>query len=86
MCKGEKDGRSASAQLDLIDFYDDETGFTAMERTTGWDIAIIAIMMADGQAKKGAVPLELAISSSDFVHELQRRGIQVNEQVRFLDE
>jgi lysine 6-dehydrogenase len=85
-CIGDKDGRSAYSQLDLIDFYDEETGFTAMERTTGWDAAIIAIMMADGRAEKGAVPLELAISSSEFVHELRRRGIQLTEHVEFLDE
>ncbi|MFQ6125854.1 MAG: saccharopine dehydrogenase family protein [Candidatus Heimdallarchaeota archaeon] len=83
-CLGEKDGRPAEVQLDLIDFYDESTGFTAMERTTGWDASIIAIMMADGRAKKGAVPLELAISSTEFVQELQKRGIQLTEHLTFL--
>jgi lysine 6-dehydrogenase len=68
-----------------MDFYDEETGFTAMERTTGCDISIVAIMMANGQTKKGSVPLELAISSSDFVHELSRRGISVSEKITYLD-
>ena len=84
-CLGEKDGRPAEAQVDLMDFYDDKTEFTAMERTTGWDISIVAIMMANGQTKKGAVPLELAISSSDFVHELGRRGISISEKTTFID-
>ncbi|MHA2345189.1 MAG: saccharopine dehydrogenase family protein [Candidatus Hodarchaeales archaeon] len=84
-CLGEKEGKHAQSQVDLMDFYDETTGFTAMERTTGWDISIVAIMMADGQAKKGAVPLELAISSSEFVKKLQQRGITVSEQVSFLD-
>ncbi|MHA2092846.1 MAG: saccharopine dehydrogenase family protein, partial [Candidatus Kariarchaeaceae archaeon] len=84
-CLGEKDGKPAQSQVDLMDFYDETTGFTAMERTTGWDISIVAIMMADGEAKKGAVPLELAISSSEFVKKLQQRGITVSEQVSFLD-
>ncbi|MFX1508592.1 MAG: saccharopine dehydrogenase C-terminal domain-containing protein, partial [Promethearchaeota archaeon] len=83
-CLGEKDGRPAQAQVDLLDFYDEETGFTAMERITGWDISIVAIMMANGQTKKGAVPLELAISSSNFVHELGRRGISVSERITYL--
>lgn len=85
-CIGEKDGRPAQAQLDLMDFYDETTGFTAMERTTGWDAAIIAIMMADGRAEKGAVPLELAISSTEFAKDLRQRGIQLTEQVKFLEE
>ena len=69
-----------------MDFYDEKTGFSSMERTTGWSIAIVALMMADGRAKKGAVPLELAISSSEFVQEIRRRGIDVKEQVRYTDE
>ncbi len=84
-CLGEKDGRPATAQVDLMDFYDEVTGFTAMERTTGWDVSIVAIMMADGQTRKGAVPLELAISSTDFVKELKRRGISVSEKIDYLD-
>lgn len=84
-CLGEKDGRPAHAQVDLMDFYDETTEFTAMERTTGWDISIVAIMMADGKTRKGAVPLELAISSTDFVHELKRRGISVSDKIDYLD-
>ncbi|MHA2166345.1 MAG: saccharopine dehydrogenase family protein, partial [Candidatus Hodarchaeales archaeon] len=83
-CQGEKDGKPAQAQVDLMDFYDETTGFTAMERTTGWDISIVAIMMADGQAKKGVAPLELAISSQEFVQKLAQRGISVSKQVTFL--
>ncbi|MHA2227466.1 MAG: saccharopine dehydrogenase family protein [Candidatus Hodarchaeales archaeon] len=84
-CLGQKEGRPAQAQVDLIDYYDEGTGFTAMERTTGWDIAIIAILMADGKVKKGAQPLEIAVSSALFVEELSHRGIQLTEQVKFLD-
>jgi len=84
-CVGENNGRPVEAVVDLMDFYDETTGFTAMERTTGWDIAIVAIMMADGRAQKGAVPLELAISSPDFVQELRKRGIQVEERIKYLD-
>lgn len=84
-CLGEKDGKFAYSQVDLIDFYDETTGFTAMERTTGWDISIVAIMMTDGQAKKGVVPLELAISSPEFVKKLAQREISVSEQVVFLE-
>lgn len=83
-CLGKKDGRRAQAQVELMDFFDETTGFTAMERTTGWDVSIVAIMMTDGQAKKGAVPLELAISSTDFVRELQQRGISVLEKIEFI--
>jgi lysine 6-dehydrogenase len=78
---GLKDGQPAEAALDLVDFYDEATGFTAMERTTGWDAAIVAGMMARGQTPRGAVPVELAVPADLFVHELGRRGIEVQVRV-----
>jgi lysine 6-dehydrogenase len=79
---GLKDSQPAEVILDLTDFYDDETGFTAMERTTGWDGAIVAGMMARGQTPRGAVPLELSVAPDLFVQELAKRGIEVRTQVR----
>ncbi len=78
---GQKGGRPAEALLDLIDYYDEETGFTAMERLTGWDGAIVASMMARGQTPRGAVPVELAVPADLFVDELARRGIEVETRV-----
>ena len=78
---GRKDGRPAEVVLDLMDVYDDETGFTAMERTTGWDAAIVAGMMARGQTPRGAVPVERAVPPALFVQELAKRGIQVHSRV-----
>ncbi|MFW9889673.1 MAG: saccharopine dehydrogenase family protein [Candidatus Thorarchaeota archaeon] len=86
ICRGKNKGRPAEAQVDVMDFYDEDTGFTSMERTTGWSAAIVALMMANGRAMKGAIPLELAISSPEFVQELRRRGIDVKKQVRYADE
>jgi lysine 6-dehydrogenase len=78
---GLKDGKPAEVILDLMDFYDEETGFTAMERTTGWDGAIVAGMMARGQTPKGAKSLELAVQPDLFVHELAKRGIEVKTRI-----
>ncbi len=82
LAKGRKGGRPAEAVLELMDFYDDATGFTAMERTTGWDGAIVAEMMARGQTPKGAVPVEKAVDPALFVAELERRGIHVRAEVQ----
>ena len=81
-CVGEKDGRKAEVILDLIDYYDDYTGFTAMERTTGWDGSIVAILMAHGKIGKGAIPVELAIPSDLFVTELKKRGINISVKIK----
>jgi lysine 6-dehydrogenase len=81
---GRKDGQPAEAVLDLMDFFDEETGFTAMERTTGWDAAIVAGMMARGQTPRGAIPVELSIPADLFVQELARRDIKVQTRVTAL--
>ena len=82
---GRKEGRPTKVTLELVDFYEDETGFTAMERTTGWDAAIVAGMMARGQTPRGAVPVELAVPPVLFVQELAKRGIQVHTKVAALE-
>jgi lysine 6-dehydrogenase len=84
-CIGKKDGRQAESIVELIDYYDEETGFTAMERTTGWDASITAIMMTHGIISKGAIPVELAIPSELFVSELLKRGIKVTTKINYLD-
>lgn len=81
---GRKDGQPTAVVLDLVDFYDEETGFSAMERTTGWDAAIVAGMMARGQTPLGAVPVELAVPPDLFVHELSKRGIEVETSLEAL--
>jgi lysine 6-dehydrogenase len=78
---GRKDGAPAVAIVELMDFYDEQTGFTAMERTTGWDAAIVAGMMARGQTPRGAVPVELAVLPDLFLQELAKRGIEVQTRV-----
>lgn len=77
-CTGKKDKDSSEVEVNLIDFQDDSTGFTAMERTTGWDASITAIMMAKGEIDPGARPVEIAVNPKRFVEELGKRGIQVS--------
>ena len=85
LATGRHHGKAAEAQVDLVDYYDELTGFTAMERTTGWDGAIVAQMMARGETPRGAVPVELAVNPAKFVAQLRQRGFAVTEEVRFKD-
>jgi lysine 6-dehydrogenase len=78
---GEKNGAPAQATLDLVDYYDESTGFTAMERTTGWDAAIVLAMAARGQTPRGAGGVEAFVPAALFLAELQRRGFQITQRV-----
>jgi lysine 6-dehydrogenase len=77
LAKGRKDGRAAQVQVELIDRFDEATGFTAMERTTGWDGALKAIMNAHGRTPRGVNPAELAVSGPDYAAELRKRGFDL---------
>jgi lysine 6-dehydrogenase len=78
---GKKNGRPAQALVELVDRFDEKTGFTAMERTTGWDAAIVAEMMAHGLTPRGAGGVETFVPAAAFMQELRRRGFQIKESV-----
>ena len=79
LAKGRKDGRAADVVVELIDRFDPATGFTAMERTTGWDGSIKAIMNAHGVTPRGAHPAEIAVPGPLYADELRRRGFSLTE-------
>jgi lysine 6-dehydrogenase len=76
---GLKAGSEVTLTVDIRDAEDPVTGFTAMERTTGFSISILAQAIAVGTVPTGAVRYENAMRGTDFVSELQRRGIQISE-------
>ena len=58
--------------IDLIDYQDDETGFTAMERTTAFSAAIVTQMQAKKIIKPGAHRICM-IDSRYFFQEFKKR-------------
>lgn len=78
---GKKAGKPAQALVELVDRFDEKTGFTAMERTTGWDAAIVAEMMAHGLTRRGAGGVESFVPAGLFMNELHRRGFNIKETV-----
>lgn len=77
--RGKKDGRKAHVLLDVIDRFDEATGFTAMERSTGWDGSIKAILNAQGVTPRGVNPGEVAVPGLGYVEELRKRGLWLGE-------
>ncbi len=68
-------GRKVELRFEMIDFQDPRTGFTAMERTTGFPAAIVAHHLVRRLAPAGAVPLELAVNPELFMEDFRRRRI-----------
>jgi len=78
---GKKNGQKTEATVEVIDYYDEKTGFSAMQRTTGWHMSIVAEMIAKGDIPHGSVPLELAVPGEPFVKQARKRGFQIKEEI-----
>lgn len=72
-------GENMGISLEVWDKQDPATGFTAMERLTGFSLSIIAQRIAAGAVPWGAIRYELSHEGVWFVEELRRRGVQVSE-------
>ncbi len=72
-------GESADIALEMLDFYDPETGFMSMERTTGFPAAMVVEMMARGEIEPGARPLEVSVPPDLYLPRLKIRGLAVEE-------
>jgi lysine 6-dehydrogenase len=79
---GTTKGRRAEAVVELVDRYDEKTGFTAMQRLTGWHGSIMLIAAVSNMVRRGAVSVELALPGMTIANECRRRGLSVSEDVR----
>jgi len=80
---GKKNGNDATAIVEMIDYFDESTGFTAMERGTGWSAALVAEMMARGETPRGAGGVERMVPAKPFVKSLRERGLPVTEVIEY---
>ncbi len=77
---GRSNGETKRLRYDIVDRQDEQTGLSAMMRTTAFPASIIAQMMASGAClMRGATPQEKAIDPESFVAELARRNIVIKE-------
>ena len=76
--EGIKNDQVAKTVIEILDYFDEKTGFTSMQRLTGWHASIIAYLSAQNRTAKGAVPVNRAASGEIIIKELLKRGIPVN--------
>ena len=82
LARGLKEGQEMEVRLDFLHYYDEKTGFTAMEQGTGWHTSIITAAIAKGEIPKGVIPVEKAMTGSRLVEQGALRGFDVRIQIR----
>jgi lysine 6-dehydrogenase len=84
IARGRHGDRAAEAVVDLRIDHDPVLGLSAMQRATGSHAAIVMGLMASGEIRAGAHPVEEAVDAGRMVAELRGRGFDVSERVSAL--
>src|SRR6266571_8863123 len=78
--EGTKGGRSKRIGWEMVDYYDEDNGISAMERSTGYSLSITGQMQARGEiGKSGVFTPDEAIPAEKYIKELAKRGVMIRE-------
>lgn len=77
LVSGEKDGREKSIRFELLDFFDEQEGISAMMRTTGFSLALTALMQAQGVIKPGVHTPDEVVPFEAYVGGLRKFGVDI---------
>ncbi len=78
--EGIKGGKQKKIGWELVDYYDEENGISAMERSTGYSLSITGQMQARGEiGKAGVFTPDEAIPAEKYIKELAKRGVIIRE-------
>jgi lysine 6-dehydrogenase len=81
--EGTRGGKPITHTFELVDRFDEQRGISAMERTTGYSLAITGLMQAEGAiTPEGVHTPDECVPGERYVAALARRGIQIRESVR----
>ena len=75
---GKKDSKNIELTIDAVEYYDKTLDLTAMEKWTGWHIAIMALEIAYNRVEKGAISVENALKGQRFLKEARKRNYDIN--------
>lgn len=78
--QGSRDGAERTLTYELVDRMDEETGVSAMERTTGYSLSITGQMQVDGRiGRSGAFTPDQGVPAEHYIAELNRRGVNIQK-------
>ena len=75
--QGTKAGKTKTLGWELLDYFDAERGISAMERTTGYSLAITGSMQARKKVAAGVLTPDEAMPAEQYIAELGKRGVNI---------
>lgn len=79
VAEGTKNGKPTRVGWELLDYFDEQRGISAMERTTGYSLAVTGVMQASGEVEAGVHTPDEAIPAERYIAALAKRGITIRE-------
>jgi lysine 6-dehydrogenase len=77
---GQRGGIDRHVIWEMVDYYDEEKGISAMERSTGYSLAITAVMQIAGEVEGiGVKTPDQAIDGELYIDRLRTRGIEIRD-------
>jgi lysine 6-dehydrogenase len=77
--EGTKSGVAKTLGWELLDYYDESRGISAMMRTTGYSLSITGQMQANGELETGVYTPDECIPAKKYIAELAKRGVMIRE-------
>jgi lysine 6-dehydrogenase len=77
--EGTKDGAEKKIGWELLDYYDESRGISAMMRTTGYSLSITGQMQANGELQPGVFTPDECIPAAKYIAELAKRGVMIKQ-------
>ena len=78
---GLKDNTNVGVRYEVIEKFDTKSKLMAMEKWTGWHASIVMQNIMDGKIKKGAYPIEKALSGNEFYCQAVKRGYKIEKTI-----
>jgi lysine 6-dehydrogenase len=77
--EGTKAGAAKKVGWELLDYYDESRGISAMMRTTGYSLSITGQMQASGELEPGVFTPDECIPAAKYISELAKRGVMIKQ-------
>ncbi len=72
-------GKPARVVFDLVDYYDESRGISAMMRTTGYSLSISGQLQAAGEVQAGVMTAYEGTPFVEYTGRLRERGVDIRE-------